>query len=451
MVNPGALFPSPYRPPSLGDSVNRGWTWVLGAIVGAVFSLFPSSAALADEFTTLKGHGGPIMGLAVSPEGQVASASFDNSVGLWVDRKPTWLEGHDAAVIAIVFGPDGQLYTGGDDFAVRSWGETSRELGRHKGKVASIAVSPDGSIIASGSWDGSIRLWQGDAFTELPYPGAGVNAVAFSRDGTHLFAATSEGVLWRYPVAGGDPLPLVRHGFGINKIVVGDGWVAYGAVDGGTRVIEGETGEEIADFTLDRRPILSMAYHVETNQIAVGDGQGYIMMLDSSAWRITRDFRATRKGPVWALAFSADGTTILAGGLDDVVYSWPVEFLGEFDPAIDGERSFLRDADSMPNGERQFMRKCSICHSLEPGPSRKAGPSLYNVFGRRAGTVPGYPYSATLTGSDIIWSDDTIDALFDIGPDHYIPGSKMPMQVIAKPDDRADLIAFLKSRNQKEN
>ena len=98
----------------------------------------------------------------------------------------------------------------------------------------------------------------------------------------------------------------------------------------------------------------------------------------------------------------------------------------------------------MPNGERQFMRKCSICHALTPPPSRKAGPTLHGVFGRRAGTVPGYRYSDVLSGSDIIWSDDTIDQLFDLGPDHYIPGSKMPMQVIAGAEDRRDLVEFLR-------
>ena len=64
--------------------------------------------------------------------------------------------------------------------------------------------------------------------------------------------------------------------------------------------------------------------------------------------------------------------------------------------------------------------------------------------------MPGYSYSPTLDGSDIIWGDDTIDALFDLGPDHYIPGSKMPMQVIAGAQDRADLIAFLRDATHKE-
>ena len=154
--------------------------------------------------------------------------------------------------------------------------------------------------------------------------------------------------------------------------------------------------------------------------------------------------------PVWALAFSPEGQTIYAGGLDDVAYAWPVAMLDAVAPGIDGQRSFLRAADSMPNGERQFMRKCSICHALGPGASRKAGPSLHGLFGRRAGTVPGYPYSPTLRGSDIVWDDDTVNALFDAGPDHFIPGSKMPMQVIRGQDDRADLIAFLKQATTQE-
>lgn len=423
------------------------------AAFAAVWISCAAAMAGAQDFTTLKGHGGPIMGIAVSPSGQIATASFDNSLGLWAERTPTWLEGHDAAVSAIAYGPGCMLVSGGDDFAVRLWGEEPRVLGQHKGKVAAVAVSPDGGTVASGSWDGSIRLWPvaGGEARELPYPGAGVNTLGYDASGRFLYAGTSGGVLLRYDLTrDGNPLPLVEHGFGVNELVVGPGWVAYGAVDGGTRVVDAETGVAIADFTLDRRPILAMHWHPASGQLAVGDGHGYIMMLDTKQWRITRDFRATRQGPVWALGFSADGTVIHAGGLDDVVYAWPVALLGEFDPGIDGERSFLRAPETMPNGERQFMRKCSICHDVTPGPSRRAGPSLYGVFGRQAGTMPGYPYSATLDGSDIIWNEATIDALFDIGPDHYIPGSKMPMQVISGADDRTDLVTYLKQATSGE-
>jgi len=417
----------------------------------AILLAFCAAAVSAQEFTTLKGHGGPIMGIAVSPQGQVASASFDNSVGLWDGRTPHWLEGHEAAVTVVGFTPDGVPISGGDDYAIRLWGSEPRELGRHKGKVTSLAISPDGAAVVSGSWDGTLRLWplSGSVARQLPDPGAGVNVVAFDSRG-RLFAGMSDGGLLRYDTLDGVPFPLVRHGFGVNVLSIGQGWIAYGAVDGGTRVIDAETGKQIADFTLDRRPILSMAYHAATGQIAVGDGHGYIMMLDVRDWTISRDFRAIRRGPIWALAFSPDGETIYAGGLDDVVYAWPVALLDRFDAAASVERTFLKDAISMPNGERQFMRKCSICHALDPGPSRKAGPSLHGLFGRRAGTQPGYGYSQTLQGSDIVWDETTVDLLFDQGPDHYIPGSKMPMQVIRSATDRADLIRFLKQTGQGE-
>ncbi|MGV6847127.1 MAG: c-type cytochrome [Marinibacterium sp.] len=405
-------------------------------------------AAPAQEFTTFKGHGGPIMALALAADGTVMSASFDNSVGLWVPDGPIWLEGHEAAVNALLAGPDGRVISAGDDFSVRSWaGAKGRVLYRHKGKVVGLALSHQ---IASASWDGTIGLYsmQDGRPHFLHGHRSAVNAVAFDTTGQRLFSAGADGTIRIWDVARREEKQqLVRHGFGINEIVLNDsdGWLAYGAVDGGTRIVDPESGAEIADFTLDRRPILAMAYHPQTAQLAVGDGQGFIMMINTDDWEISRDFKAMRDGPVWALAFSPDGRMVYAGGLDDVVYGWPVDLLDRFEPGGSGARSFLRDAGSMPNGERQFMRKCSICHALAEKTSRKAGPSLFGIFGRRAGTFPGYSYSPTLMGSDIVWDEDTIDALFDQGPDHFIPGSKMPMQVISGAMDRSDLIAFLRN------
>ena len=77
---------------------------------------------------------------------------------------------------------------------------------------------------------------------------------------------------------------------------------------------------------------------------------------------------------------------------------------------------------------------------------------LDELFGRRAGKVTDYTYSDTLDGSEIVWSAETIDALFDLGPDHYIPGTKMPMQRIVKQIDRDDLIDYLRAQTaQKED
>ena len=392
------------------------------------------------------------MGIAVSATDQIATVSFDNAVGLWSEDTPTWLDGHEAAVNAVIFAPDGTVYSAGDDFSVRVWASDGAPLATwqgHKGKIMSLVLSNDGALLASASWDGSVGLWPTDGGEPAFLTGHSgpVNDVAFSDDGSQLYSASADGSIRLWDVANTQERQrVVEHGFGVNEIEINgaEGWLAYGAVDGGTRVLDTATGETLADLTLERRPILSMAQSDASKLLAVGDGEGYIMVVDTTEWRITRDFRATERGPVWALAFSNDGTNIHAGGLDPRMYSWPIDAMGDMDPMQTGNPSFLAKAETMPNGERQFMRKCSICHTLTEGSARRAGPSLYDVFGRKAGTVPDYTYSDALTGSSIIWDDTTIDALFDIGPDLYIPGTKMPVQRITGAQDRADLVTYLR-------
>ena len=427
---------------------NRFRAFSIGAFVG----LFAALPVGAQDFFTLKGHGGPIKGIAVGTDGAIATASFDNSVGLWRAGSPEWMEAHDAAVNAVAYLGQGRIVSGGDDYALRFWDSNTgilRLLGSHKAKIIQLDRSPDGSRVASASWDRTARVWSidGAGWVEMKGHENTVNDVAFSPDGTRLYTASSDGSIRVWDAATGDiQRHLVSHGFGINTIVLAEdeSWIAYGAVDGGTRVLSLPDGKELGDYTADRRPVLAMSYSEEVARIAIGDAHGYIMMIDTSAWRIADDFKATLSGPIWALAFSPDGQNVHAGGLDNAMYSWPVTALDTENAMADTKRSFLKDPGEMSNGERQFQRKCSICHTLGPDSERRAGPTLYQLFGRPAGTIEGYPYSPILRDSDVVWSDETVDQLFDIGPDHFIPGSKMPMQVIAGQNDRDDLIAFLK-------
>ena len=396
------------------------------------------------EFFTLKGHGGPIMGISAAPDGRIATASFDNSVGLWTGRIPEWLEGHEAAVNSVAFNSTA-IYSAGDDFTLRRW-PGGTVVGRHKGKIVAVAASK--TLVATASWDGTIGLWPVDGSEPrfLGPTGSGVNAVAFSPEESHLYSAGVDGSLRVWDIASGQETDrLIEHGFGINELVLNshDGWIAYGAVDGVTRILDLATRKE-RDFTLDRRPILALALSPDRSLLAVGDGEGYIMVIDTNEWGIAQDFRATLRGPVWALAFSSNGQNIHAGGIDEAMFSWPVSSLHGQEQMAIGEPNFLKDPDLMENGERQFARKCSICHSLTQDGLRRAGPSLHGILGRKAGAVPGYFYSETLQDSDIVWNEETINALFDEGPDRYISGSKMPMQRITVAQDRIDLIEFLR-------
>ncbi len=417
--------------------------------------LLPAALAAA-EFRDFKGHGGPVKSVRLSADGErLLTSSFDYSVGLWPmpGGAPRWMEGHRAAVNAAIFLPGGGAATAGDDFDVILWDLEAvaprQVLKGHQGKVVALAAAPDGRL-ASAAWDGSIRIWDtatGAALAEITGHQGAVNDVAWSADGTRLYSAGYDGTVVEWETETfTQTRRLAAHGFGVNVLALDEaaGWLAYGALDGGTRVLDLASGEELADLTLDRRPILAIARSADGGLLAVGDGEGYIMVVETGRWRIVHDFRAAVNGPVWALSFTAEGDGLIAGGIADTAYLWPLEGAGEAPRMAEAPRAFHTDPASVPNGERQFLRKCSVCHTLNGDGARRAGPPLEGLFGRRAGAVPGYSYSPAMQGLDLTWSAETIDRLFDEGPDHYIPGTKMPMQRIVSADDRADLIDYLR-------
>ncbi|MEP7007182.1 MAG: c-type cytochrome [Sphingomonas bacterium] len=91
-------------------------------------------------------------------------------------------------------------------------------------------------------------------------------------------------------------------------------------------------------------------------------------------------------------------------------------------------------------GKAVFAR-CAICHDLKPGVP-KMGPSLYGVFGRKAGTVAGFNYSPAMKSAKITWSPTTLDS-YVTSPTRLIPGNKMAFAGLTAPADRANLIAYL--------
>jgi cytochrome c2 len=74
-------------------------------------------------------------------------------------------------------------------------------------------------------------------------------------------------------------------------------------------------------------------------------------------------------------------------------------------------------------GRAIFLAQCSACHALTAEHNGR-GPTLYHLFGRRSGTVPGYAYSRAMKSASIAWRDDTL-ARFITDPQRVVPGSTM--------------------------
>jgi cytochrome c len=100
-------------------------------------------------------------------------------------------------------------------------------------------------------------------------------------------------------------------------------------------------------------------------------------------------------------------------------------------------------------GEKAF-RKCQACHTVEPGQHR-VGPSLHNVVGRPVASAEGFDrYSEAMqakAAEGMVWSEENLDAYL-ADPKGFIPGNKMIFPGIKKPEERADVIAFLKSKGE---
>ncbi|MBI3706152.1 MAG: cytochrome c family protein [Proteobacteria bacterium] len=95
---------------------------------------------------------------------------------------------------------------------------------------------------------------------------------------------------------------------------------------------------------------------------------------------------------------------------------------------------------------RSVFKKCAVCHRLDAG-KNFVGPSLFGVIGRPAGSIESFRYSPALKSSGIVWTEEQLDKWLS-GPNSLIPGSRMTFPGLKDPQERQDVIAYLKQANQ---
>jgi cytochrome c len=96
-------------------------------------------------------------------------------------------------------------------------------------------------------------------------------------------------------------------------------------------------------------------------------------------------------------------------------------------------------------GEATF-RQCKVCHSIGPGARPGVGPEQNGVVGSKAGMRPGYNYSNAMKAAGekgLVWTEENLDKFLE-NPKAVVPGTKMIFPGLKKPEDRANVIAYLK-------
>jgi cytochrome c len=112
-----------------------------------------------------------------------------------------------------------------------------------------------------------------------------------------------------------------------------------------------------------------------------------------------------------------------------------------------GSLAAVMAASGLPAGDAvrggRIYDRCLACHAIDRD---RTGPRHAKLFGRRAGSVPGFPYSPAMKRAGeagLVWNEQTLDQ-FIANPTGFVPGTRMGYAGVKDPQERADLLAYLK-------
>ncbi|HUL90407.1 MAG TPA: c-type cytochrome, partial [Pseudolabrys sp.] len=341
---------------------------------------------------------------------------------------------------------DGRVVTAGADAHIAIWTlgkqQPDKILDGHTGPIVGLAVSPDSTMLASASWDHTVRLWPltGGEPRVLEGNTQNVNGVAFSPDGKSIVSAGYDATVRIWSLKGDSaivrnlPTPL-------NAVAVApDGEILVSGANGKVYFLS-PTGDIAGEIEASSTPIIAIAISPDGHFAAAAGIRGSVALIE----RKTRTLAHTLVGPglpVWSVAFLPDSRTLLTGGTDRMIRRWDASSGEPVGAAVVGTPEDPLAAYAGDQGAEIF-RACVACHTLSSDEGNKAGPTLSGIFGRRIATLPGYNFSPALKKLDIVWTPETVSKLFEIGPAQYTPGTKMPEQTIGSSDDRKALVEFL--------
>jgi WD40 repeat protein len=255
-----------------------------------------STAAHIGKALWITETGGPVYGVAVSPDGSLVADGgldwivriFDAHTGQLLHR----MEHHRHNIYAMAWSPDGKwIVSGSRDQTVQIWTpDGQRVIGRHTtGDIVSLAFAPDSSNFASVGLYSSIgEVWQsgtGAALFTLEGHRTRLRSVAYSADGA---------------------------------------WIASGDKDGDVVLHDSQTGQPLFSLTGTHGEALAIAFSPDGQTMAVGASSGFIEL-----WNLEeRSFEGTieaHSGGVNSLLYSRDGSLLISAGVDGVIRLWDAQ------------------------------------------------------------------------------------------------------------------------------
>jgi len=330
------------------------------------------SALLDDALGTVGVHAGGVRGVAIVPGGQrVLSAGVDGTLRTWsVPPQQTRSSAPVSPIRELATVANQPLAVVVSDDAVRVINvqslELVRELPRAADNVAlidSVATSPDGSLVALGSVDGSTRFQQvgdgADRGTVMGHAGA-VLGVAFVPDGKGVITSGEDGTVrrWLLPTPAA---PVEGHTGAVRSLVTAHTgqWFATAADDTSVRMWS-PTGQAVRTIGTHATAVQALSVTADDKQIATGDEAGDVAIFATADGAAAGAIRAHR-GRITALAHEREGTALWSAGADSTLKRWnlplvaPRQLAGHAQPV----RAVAATADgklAVSGGEDQTVR-----------------------------------------------------------------------------------------------
>ena len=296
--------------------------------------------------------------------GHRKSAYSDNTAKVWdavTGKELLTLSGHSDTVWSVAWSPDGKrLATGSEDNTAKVWdavtGKELLTLSSHSGTVWSVAWSPDGERLATGSDDKTAKVWDagtGEELLILKGHYLGVNSVAWSPDGKRLATGSSAdntAKVWDATM-GRELLTLSGHSGTVHSVAWSpDGKrLATGSEDKTAKVWDATTGMELLTLSGHSRDVESVAWSPDGKRLATGslDGTAKVWDADTGKELLTL---SGHSGTVHSVAWSPDGKRLATGSEDKTAKVWDVT-TGKELLTLSGH-SFVYSVAWSPDGKR---------------------------------------------------------------------------------------------------